>query len=70
MKTETEQLYDALAVNIKTNKVRIFGQNKTLANAKAISSMAIMRRGCDEEFYVEEPAGKFKEGDTWEKGQP
>lgn len=62
-------LFDALAVNIKTGKVRIFGQNKTLVNAEAISKMAIMRRGLDEEFYVEAPAGKYKEGDKWEGGQ-
>lgn len=62
---KTEPLYDALAVNIETSKVRIFGQNKTLKNAEAISMMAIMRRGLDEEFYVEAPAGKFKEGDIY-----
>ena len=60
-----EQLYDALAVNIETNKVRIFGENKTLPNAEAISAMAVMRRGLDEEFYAEAPAGTYKEGDTW-----
>lgn len=64
MKTESkEQLFDAIAVNIKTNEVRIFGANKTKANAEAISSMAVMRRGCDKEFYTEVPAGTYKEGD-------
>lgn len=59
------KLYDALAVNIKTGLVRMFGENKTLSNAEAISAMAVMRRGCDVEFYVEAPAGKYKEGDKW-----
>lgn len=58
-------LYDAVAVNIETRVVRLFGQNKTLANAEAISRMAIMRRGCDEDFYAEVPAGTYKEGDKW-----
>lgn len=58
--------YDALAVNIETKKVRIFGEKKTLPNAEAISAMAVMRRGCDEEFYTEVPHGQYKEGDIYE----
>lgn len=63
--TETE-LFDVLAVNIDSAKIRFFGQRKTKANAEAIENMAIMRRGVDEEFYVAVPTGKYKEGEIYE----
>lgn len=63
--TNESQLWDAIAVNIETQVVRLFGQNKTLSNAEAISKMAIMRRGCDEDFYAEVPAGTYKDGDIY-----
>lgn len=56
-------LYDVMAVNIADSTVRVMATNKTLENAEAIVSMAVMRRGVDEEFYCEEPAGKYKTGD-------
>lgn len=62
---EEEQLFDAIAVNHETRKVRLFGERKTKDNAGAISSMAVMRRGLDEEFYTEVPTGKYKEGDEY-----
>jgi hypothetical protein len=60
-----ERLYDVVAVTIKTGKVRFLDQGKTLKNAEAIVNFAIMRRGVDEEFYSEVPAGTYKEGDEW-----
>lgn len=60
-------LYDAIAVNIETKTVRVFDTNKTLPNAEAISAMAVMRRGVDEEFYTEVPAGQYKDGDKYER---
>lgn len=62
-----EQLFDVVAVNLKTSKVRMFGENQTARNAEAIVKMAVMRRGCDEEFYTEAPAGKYKDGDTFDR---
>jgi len=63
------ELYDVVAVNLETNKetnkVRFMAQGKTLPNAEAIVSMAVMRRGLDEEFFAEVPAGKYQEGDSW-----
>ena len=59
-------LYDVVAVNLKTNKVRIFGQNKSERNADAIINMAIMRRGVDEEFYTTAKPGQYKEGDCYQ----
>lgn len=65
MKADTEPLFDVVAVNIQTNKVRFMAQGKTLRNADAIVGMAVHRRGVDEEFYTEVPAGKLKEGDDY-----
>lgn len=59
-------LYDAIAVNIETSKVRIFDRNKTLRNAEVISAMAVMRLGVEEEFYTEVPTGKYNDGDTYQ----
>lgn len=61
------ELYDVVAVNIKSGVVEsLFGERKTLRNAEAIVTMAVMRRGVDEQFYAEVPTGKFKVGDRYE----
>lgn len=65
----SEELYDVVAVNIETRKVRLIGRNKALSNAEAIVEMAVYKRGCDEEFYTEVPARIYKEGDIY-KPQP
>lgn len=59
------EMYDVIAVDMCTHKVRMLGENKTLSNADAIEMMAIDRLGCDEEFFARVPAGKYKEGDEW-----
>lgn len=70
MKTNTKSntpLFDVLAVNIKTNIVRaLFGESKTYGNADAIVSMAVMRRGVDEEFYCIVNTGTHKKGDEYD----
>ena len=60
------ELYDVVAVNIKTGMVEsLFGERKSLRNAEAIVSMAVMRRGVDEQFYAEVPTGTLKVGDKF-----
>lgn len=61
----SDKLFDVLAVNMETNKVRLLAQGKTFRNAEAIVNMAVGRRGVEEEFYTETPAGKYKEGDEY-----
>ncbi len=61
----TNQKYDVVAVSLKTNQVRLMAQNKTIENAEAIVIMAVCRRGVDEEFFTECPAGLHKDGDEW-----
>ena len=60
------RLFDVLAVDLITRKVRFIGEGKTLKNAEAIVTMAVMRRGVEDEFFVEVAADTYKEGDTWE----
>lgn len=60
-------MFDVIAVSIKTGKVRLMAENKSERNADAIVMMAVARRGVDEEFFTEVPAGKFKDGDTYTK---
>ena len=49
------ELFDVIAVNIKTGAERFMAEKKTEPNAEAIVAMAVMRRGVDEEFYKAVP---------------
>lgn len=60
-----EGLYDVIAVNLESNRVRLIAENKSEANAEAIENMAVARRGVDEEFFVTVPAGEYKENSEW-----
>ena len=60
-----EPMFDVIAVNKGTHKVRLIGENKTERNADAIEKMAVARLGCDEEFFTTAEAGKYEDGDTW-----
>lgn len=60
-------LYDVIAVNMGTHKIRLIGENKSERNADAIEMMAVARIGCDEEFFVTVEAGAYKEGDEWKE---
>ena len=63
------ELFDVVAVDLNTLAVRLIGKDKTLRNAEAIVQMAVMRRGCEEEFFVETPAGAHQEGDLWKDAE-
>lgn len=58
-------LLDVVAVNMDTKRVRLMAEGKTERNAEAIVEMAVIRRGCEEEFFTTVPAGSHKEGDPW-----
>lgn len=55
MSNDAEALFDVIAVNIETGAERFLDTAKTERNAEAIVRMAVMRRGCDEEFYTIKP---------------
>lgn len=59
------ELFDVVAVNINSSKVRLMADGKTKDNALALVWIAVARRGVNEEFFAEVPAGKYKEGDVW-----
>jgi len=50
-----EKLFNVVATNIETGEKRFLAEGKTEKNAEAIVSMAVMRRGCDEEFFAAVP---------------
>lgn len=63
----TEQLYDVVAVNIKTKCVRLMSEcAKTKPNAEAIVKMAVYRLGVEEDFYCLANPGAYADGDLWE----
>lgn len=62
-------MFDVVAVSIKTGKVRLLAQNKSERNAEAVVMMAVARRGVEEEFFTEVPAGKYHDGDTYQPAQ-
>ena len=59
------KLFDVVAVNFKSNHVRILSTSRDGENADAIVTMAVMRRGIEEEFFGVVPAGMYKDGDRW-----
>jgi hypothetical protein len=59
-----EELFDIIAQNIKTGVKRFLDKGKTEANADAIVKMAVMRRGCDEEFYYMVPTNSTEADST------
>lgn len=58
-------LFDVVAVRFDNGRVRILDKHKTLRNAEAIRDMAVLRRGLEEAFYSEAPAGMYQDGDKW-----
>ena len=61
-----EALWDVVAVNVDSRKVRMIAEGKSAKNAEAIVMMAVSRRGVEEEFFAEVEAGMYAEGDRWE----
>lgn len=62
---DTGVLYDVVAVDLGTNRVRLIANSKRFSDAEAIVKMAVMRRGVEQEFFSEVPAGLYKEEDLW-----
>ena len=58
-----DDMFDVIAVNIETRRIRILERNLTIRNADAYATMAVMRRGCEEEFFVTAEAGRYQDGD-------
>ena len=57
--------FDVVAVDLKTHAVRLMANDITESNAQAVIKMAVIRRGVENEFFVEAPVGKYKDGDAW-----
>ena len=61
----TLDLWDVLAINQSTYRIRKLAEDKTKESAEAIVSMAVMRRGVETEFYRAAKAGEYDDGDTY-----
>ena len=62
MTTENE-LFDVVAVSIATGLVTmILARQKRMFDADAVVSMAVLRRGCETEFYAAVKAGQCEIG--------
>ena len=46
-----EKLFNVVAVDLETGAERVLAENKTERNADAIVTMAVMRRGVENEFF-------------------
>ncbi len=62
-------LFDVLEIRFDNGRVRVLDTNKTLRNAEAIRDMAVIRRGLDESFYSEAPAGMYHDGEKWQQDE-
>lgn len=51
----TDKLYDVIAVRLDDKSERIIAERKTEANAEAIVEMAVIRRGCEVEYFTTRP---------------
>ena len=56
---------DVLGVNIKSGRVRVMERGLDRDNAEAYVTMAVYRRGVDEEFFAPVPAGSHADGDSY-----
>jgi hypothetical protein len=59
------ELFDVLAVDMKTRAVRVMAENRTRESAESFVTMAVARRGVEHEFFVEVPAGSYDEGEVY-----
>ena len=60
------ELFDVVAVDLKSNQILWVERKKTLPNAEAIVSMAVMRQGVEDRFFAPVAHGTYNEGDRWE----
>ena len=59
------KLYDVVAVDLGSCRVRLIAENKTKDNADAIMGMAVINRGVDIEFFAVVEHGTYAKGDKW-----
>jgi hypothetical protein len=49
----SDDRYDVLGVNLRSKTVRIISRDLSAPNADALVKLAVMRRGIEDEFFVE-----------------
>jgi len=61
-----EKNLDVVAVDLETKKILWVQERLDEDNADAVISMAVMRQGVKDRFFVAVTHGDYKAGDTWE----
>lgn len=57
--------YDVLAVNLKTNLVRLVARDETVDDAETNVGWVIRRGDIAKEFFVAVATGTYAEGEVW-----
>lgn len=58
-------LFDVIEVEIKApHRVRVMDTGLTEENADAFINMAVIRRGCQDHFFMKAQPGKYRDGDA------
>lgn len=60
-------LWDVVAVDLKTYRVRVLKSGLTKENAEAAVKLAVMRLRVDNEFFCDVETGKYRDGDNYLK---
>jgi hypothetical protein len=61
------ELFDVLEVSISTRKITMMGKDMTARNADVVERMAVYRRMTEDNYFITVPAGKYKDGDVFER---
>ena len=59
------ELFDVVAVDMETHKVRLIAEGKTERKAEAVETMAVVRRGVEKEFFATVKHRRYGNGDEW-----
>lgn len=60
-----QETFDVIEVEIREpHRVRLMATQKNRESADAYVKTAVIRRGCDEHYYMAVPAGIYKDGDV------
>lgn len=62
--------FEVFEVDIGSGDMRLMGGAKTIEAAEALERMAITRRSTQDNFFIIEDAGTYKDGDKFLWGHP
>lgn len=57
--------YDVLRVDLATKVVTVLERDKSQQSAALSETVAVMRSGVENQFFVTAPTGQYNDGDVW-----